>query len=456
MQYSFDIAIIGGGAAAALSAMQLASQARQPLRIAVIDPAPALGQGVAYATTRPEHLLNVPAGKMSAWPDRPDDFLVWLRSQPAGPGAGDPQLAHRFMPRRCYPHYLRQRLDQALSRSGSRLEHIRARAVQLHGTDGQWSLQLDPGHRVQAPRILLATGNAPRPLPARGATGLAAPALLQAWAYEQVAAVPANADVAIIGTGLSMVDALMSLHAGGHRGTIHLLSRHALLPLAHAHAHQADAGLDVQALLALGLRSRLRQVRLRARQVQASGQAWQAVLEALRPHVRALWQSLGSADQRRFLRHLVRYWDIHRHRIAPEVASRLAALVASGQLHLHRARLDLVVAGPRCVRLSTRGHDGHERILDVDHLVNATGMEMRVQAMRNPLLEHLLGQGHARPGRHGIGLDSDGCGRLLDARGNACDSLRVIGSLRVGQEWESIAIPDLRQQAAVLAADWSA
>jgi uncharacterized NAD(P)/FAD-binding protein YdhS len=74
--------------------------------------------------------------------------------------------------------------------------------------------------------------------------------------------------------------------------------------------------------------------------------------------------------------------------------------------------------------------------------------------MRNPLLEQLLGDGHARPGAHGLGLASDAQGRLLDAQGHAQDDLRVAGSLRIGEAWESIAVPELRVQAQVIACDW--
>ena len=126
----------------------------------------------------------------------------------------------------------------------------------------------------------------------------------------------------------------------------------------------------------------------------------------------------------------------------------------AGRLHVHRARLDMALAGERCVQLTARTRNGGLLALDVDHVINATGLEMRVQAMRNPLLDQLLGDGHACAGAHGIGLATDREGRMLDAAGDAQDDLRVIGSLRVGESWESIAIPELRVQAEAVARDW--
>ncbi|MET0129100.1 MAG: pyridine nucleotide-disulfide oxidoreductase, partial [Stenotrophomonas chelatiphaga] len=85
---------------------------------------------------------------------------------------------------------------------------------------------------------------------------------------------------------------------------------------------------------------------------------------------------------------------------------------------------------------------------DLGALVNATGVETRAEGLRNPLLRQLLAEGIARPGPHGLGLDSQATGdRLIDADGNADDAIGVLGSLRIGTLWESLAVPELRQQA---------
>ena len=105
-----DIAIIGGGAAGVLTAIGVLRGAAGALRVALIEPQLPLGRGVAYATRYPEHLLNVPAGKMSGFPDRPDDFLDYLVARDAFPGIGRDTLAQTFVSRHHYAGYLRQRL----------------------------------------------------------------------------------------------------------------------------------------------------------------------------------------------------------------------------------------------------------------------------------------------------------------------------------------------------------
>ena len=73
------ILIVGGGFSGAMLAVHLLHQSSS-LSVAVIDPGSLPGRGLAYSSPRRFHLLNVPAGEMSAFPDLPDDFLRWGRN----------------------------------------------------------------------------------------------------------------------------------------------------------------------------------------------------------------------------------------------------------------------------------------------------------------------------------------------------------------------------------------
>ncbi|WP_368563066.1 FAD/NAD(P)-binding protein [Pseudoxanthomonas sp. UTMC 1351] len=440
----FDLAIIGGGAAGVLATIHALRVARTAVRIVLIEPAERLGEGVAYATRYREHLLNVPIRRMSAFDDAPADFLDYMMDV-SDDGADRQTLAHQYAERRQYGHYLRDRLERARAASSATLQILRGRMIGLVETGDVFHLDLQDGESLSAQTVLLAVGNASKPLPARGAGALPAGAVIPAWDFDAVKAIPVNASVCIVGSGLSMVDSALSLADNGHRGNIHVLSRHTLLPLSHS--KHAVADFDTQQLLAMNLRQRMRFLRAAARDAAVQGLPWQAVMERIRPLGQTLWQSLSVADQRRFLRHVVRLWDVHRHRIAPQVHARIKELQISGQLEQHRGRLDAVMPIGACVRLVLRQHDGRDQPLDVDRIINATGVEMRAQTMRNPLLLELLGSGHAQAGPHGIGLRTDRDGALLNAQGQPQPRLMVIGSLRIGCLWESIAVPELRGQA---------
>ncbi|MCD9032079.1 FAD/NAD(P)-binding protein [Luteimonas sp. Y-2-2-4F] len=438
MEPDHDVAIAGGGASAVLLALQL--RRRWPgCRIGVAEPAARLGAGAAYATRQDEHLLNVPAGGMSADPDAPGDFVDHLRAQGF---AAD--VAARYVPRRLYHDYLAARLRVL---PGAAPHHARAEAV---GYDpAGCALLLASGERLRARAVVLATGNRPRGLPVE-VPAQAAGRVIGAWDHDAVAALPAAADVAIVGTGLSMVDAALGLHARGHRGRIVALSRHALLPLPHA--APGEAAVDLDALLALPLRARLHALRREAAALRRDGRPWQWLMQALRPHGVALWRSLGDADRARFLRHAVRYWDVHRHRIAPEAAAVLDAMIARGDLSLAQARLEAIAPEQGRLRLDARARDGRALQWRVDAAIDATGIETRLAHSADPLLAALREAGLVRAGPCGLGLDVDADGAVRDAGGRARDDLYAIGSLRIGAEWESVAIPELRVQAARIAA----
>lgn len=444
-EQAVDLAIIGGGAAGVLTAIQLLREGTVSRRIALVEPEPPLARGVAYATTHDGHLLNVPAGKMSGFAEQPDDFLDYLCQVQAYPHLDRDTLARSYVSRRHYAAYLQQRLRQAQAGSAAQLQLIQDSVVALDPDSEGVRLALQGGGQLRARAVTVAVGNSLRPLPARGAQALSPAQRVEAWNFEAVQAIDPRADVCIAGSGLSMADSVVSLLANGHRGAIHVISRHALLPLPHAEG--TPAGFDVRPLLAMGLRGRMRVLRQLAREAQADGQPWQMVMDRLRPYGQALWRSLDDADQRRLLRHVVRYWDVHRHRIAAPVHAQLQALRDSGQLQIHRGRVDAVSLDGNHVRLTADGPRGSRLHLQVQCVVNATGVETRGQGMRNPLLQQLLGSGIARSGPHGIGMDTDVDGQLVAADGTPYPRIQVVGSLRIGRLWESLAIPELRQQA---------
>lgn len=104
------IAVVGGGFAGTMVAANLlraagAHEAR--VHVVLIDRQASFGEGAAYRTADPRHLLNVPASHMSAWPDAPSDFLDWRRAR------APETAAYEFVPRRVYGEYVRSRFVEA-------------------------------------------------------------------------------------------------------------------------------------------------------------------------------------------------------------------------------------------------------------------------------------------------------------------------------------------------------
>ena len=176
-----DLAIIGGGAAGVLVAIQVLRQARAPLVLAIFEPASQLAQGIAYATPWPEHLLNVPAAKMSAFPDQPGDFLDYLQAVNAYPGEARELLGERYVSRHHFAAYLQQRLQDAAVASPAQLQEIAQPVLGLQPDDHGYHLQLGDGSTLHAAQAVIATGNSMRPLPVAGADALPADDVVEAW-----------------------------------------------------------------------------------------------------------------------------------------------------------------------------------------------------------------------------------------------------------------------------------
>ena len=437
----FDAVIVGGGAAGTLVAIRLLAEGGR--RVAIVEPDAVLARGAAYSTEYPEHLLTVIASRMSAIEEDPGHFVRFLAGE--APGANAETLGNTFAPRRDYGRYLRHTLAAQPGRDA--LLHVRDRAVDIAtGDNDDRIVRLASGASLRAAHVVLAVGNAPRTLPSCLRHDGARTA--DAWDYAAVHAIERDADVCIIGSGLSMADAASSLAENGHRGRIHVLSRHGLMPLPHARAgSQHGAGVDD--LLPLGMLGRWRAIRRRVAEGITVGEPWQWSFDRLRHHGEALWRSLDDDERRRFLRHAVRYWDIHRHRIAPQVGDMLERLRSSGQLDIAAGRLLAIEAdgnGGSRIRLRPR-HATQERAIHADWIVNATGVETNIDLRPGELMHALRERGRVLPGRQGIGIASTGVGQVIDAHGRPDPRLLVLGALRIGDLWESIAIPELRAQA---------
>ena len=85
-------------------------------------------------------------------------------------------------------------------------------------------------------------------------------------------------------------------------------------------------------------------------------------------------------------------------------------------------------------------------------VVNCTGGEANVLRASDQLMQQLLRDGLARPHANGIGLDLDAQGRVVSADGDMTQRLFAIGPLSQGADWESVAVPELRERAAAIAA----
>ena len=427
------VAIIGGGFSGTLLAVNLLRH--DGPRATLIERRPHTARGVAYAAAHPDHLLNVRADNMSALPDDPGHFARWLEATHGDAIKG-------FAPRLVYGDYLDALLAETVARSAGRLRVVQAEAIDVAAADDGMHVALATGETIAADHVVLAPGNLPPHTPA-GIDPSALPAGSYAadpWSADIAADLAPDDVVLVLGTGLTMVDIALLLDARGFRGRIVALSRRGLLPRPHADGVPKTQRPERPEPTAIGL---LRALRARTGEIE-----WRAAVDELRPYTQSIWRAMALPEQKRFLRHLRAWWDVHRHRLAPSVWSRIAAMREAGRLDVGAAKLiDAVRDGDHVrVRYRPRHSDAIET-LRVRRIVNGTGPQGDLTATQEPLLRALTDRGLLRADRLRIGIDVDQDSQTIGADGTASDRLLAVGPMTRGAFWEIVAVPDIRRQA---------
>ena len=450
-----DVAIIGGGFSGAMVAVHVARLAGSGApRVVLFEKADRLARGLAYGTRCDQHLLNVPAGLMSALPDQPTHFLDWLRAR-------DPSAHHgTFAPRRVYGDYLQGLLTAAATSSATVIDAVRDEVIDLEvrAVDGPKPIRLTTraGERIAVDRVVLALGHAkPQDPKELERPGLAEGYVADPWSPGALDGLAADDPIALLGTGLTAVDLIVQARTMGHRGTIYAISRHGLLPCRHRTSPSAPPHANGPSIRVEGettTRGLFRRVRSEAARCQAMGSDWRSVVDALRPLTQSLWRALDEGERRRFLRHVAPRWDVHRHRIAPHIDDQLQEARRAGQLVVLAGRVADMARSDGMTEVSFRRRGAATaETLYVRRVINCTGPARDIRVGSSDLVRSLIARGIARPGPLGLGLDVDDSGALIGQDGRAQDRILAIGPLLKERLWETTAVRELRTQALDLA-----
>lgn len=443
---SYDVALVGSGFSAICTAAHLLSSLPAEASIAIVGDESDFGRGTAYRTELPYHRLNVPAGRMSVFPDRPNDFIDWLTENRI---TTDP-LA--FASRGDYGLYLRDRLANLLRsrEQRARVDFIRAKASACRPDGaGGFSFVLESDGQLHAKNVILCLGLGSASLPVQTVAkdeGEAHRIISHCWQPGWLSKVKAGDRICILGSGLTMIDQVLTLRGKGHQGPIHVLSRRGLVPHPHispptapADPNLPDGAMEISAILQT------------LRRLVREGTPWRAVMDGLRPKTQVLWQSLTPAQRSRFLRHALPWWNIHRHRIAPEVSHAFAKLLSDGILEIHAGYLRSIDEQEEgMVVRYRRRHTQILKELQVDWVINCTGME-RAGIGHSRLLETMRDDGVLLLDSFGLGVEVDEQSRLLRKDGESWPGLFAAGALTAGRFWEITAVPDIRVQAQKIA-----
>lgn len=440
-----QIAIIGGGCSAVLTVVQILKQRTQPVRIDVYEPSENIGRGVAYSTPSELHRLNVPAARMGAFPDVHDDFHRWVQDKGISITPGG------FAPRPLYGAYLTELFESTVLRhaSTSTVTHIREVVLQIKKDphdEERWSVVTSSGGRTGYDAVVLAIG-----LPDGGwpksisgleesSTGYPEVFIEDVWGYP-LESFKEGAHVGVLGTGLSAIDVSMSVLTSASNTKVTLMSRHGLVPAPHFTEPTEAVPLEKANFIGT-----LREIVATFTSLLKEYR-WDAVIDSIRPHIPRIWSGFTQRERDVFIRHFRHRWDISRHRMAPEIAERIRAWQAEGRLEIIGGTCTSVVVSPdsRKIQVEIHTKSGTTKT-EVDTLCNCTGFRALSDSDYNGLLSNLVRNGY-------VALDASKTGVMPSPALSLVlqPGLFVLGALLRAVRWESIAVPELRQQAAEVA-----
>jgi uncharacterized NAD(P)/FAD-binding protein YdhS len=439
------VVIVGGGCSGLLVAVHLL-RIGYPGGVTIVEPRCKLGRGLAYSTPFDEHLLNVPAAKMSALPDAPDHFLKWLTAK-NWPGAAPDS----FAPRRVYGEYLEDVLQAEIQTGLNRnFRHIRAEVVDIDRDGGGARLALSDNSTIRAERVVLALGNPascrPLDIPMRGLEDRwhASP-----WLGDALRVRFAGERILLLGTGLTAVDAVLALQSQGAGCETHMISRRGILP--HVHNPRLRTAMPPVLLQRSSLRLMFRELRAQIGTLRDQDLCWRLAIDSLRPVSNQIWQDLPMSDRKTFQRHLRTYWETHRHRMAPEVRQRMDRYRAENRVRVFAGRLREASQREHAIeaRIALRG--AGERVVEVDRIISCVGIQEDYANSPRSLIHSLIQKGQASANDLGMGFRTDRHGALVDATARPSPVIFTLGPPLRGELFETTAVPEIRVQAEALA-----
>ena len=444
----FDVAIVGAGFAGIACASALVR--RNPaLNIVLLDPAAQLPAGLPFAGARPEHLLNVRADQMSLDSAQPLHFCDYLGKHDRAQygDLGSVAIGEVFAPRALYCDYVRAVFKQAqhdAAAAGGQVKQVRVQVGEITRVNQHYLIFGKPGDddaddvvQIGAPHVILALGAGEYKSMIKHPLWHVGP-----WRLNELPAHTPGDTALIIGSGLTGIDSAQTLHRLGWRGAIKMLSPNARLPAANFERALAIWQLAPDFVQHCQTpRQFLQALRAELARARAVGIDWRAVLNALRSITTEIFLAWTPRQRTSVLRRAGSLWGMHRHRMPPSVAALIHALQFSGKLSLVSGRfIDVTVctASALQVRVSAGVGGGAESTQDYALVIDARGPNYRTADW--PVVTKLINAGLLKASLTGFGL-------LVDVDGRAGQQIYALGVLTYGERLETMAVPEIRQQA---------
>ncbi|WP_175534882.1 MULTISPECIES: FAD/NAD(P)-binding protein [unclassified Pseudomonas] len=442
------LVIIGAGFSGAVTAIEFLKRAPEGAHLTIINRSGKMARGLAYGTNSAHHLLNVPAGNMSALVDQPDSFLAFCQKI-------DPEThSGSFVSRKLYGTYLSELLSQAETQSRVKCSRITGEVLSIQPEGAGAIIDVSTGERIIADHVVLAFGNF-SPARPQGLQQLDTCSAYTEDPWLPSIQGPSNQAprVLLVGSGLTAVDTLVSLRQSHPEAKITMVSRRGLLPTAHRdRMPPAGFSTTICAELLVAAPKISSYMRLVRQEVARSPEHWREVVAALRPITSELWGRLPLDERKRFLRHVQPHWDVYRHRVAPQTFRIYQEAFSTSNVNLIAGRILSISVEEACVsvHIKTRGTDN---IVEgkFDQIINCTGPCTDISKINDTFISYLSKKAIICPDELNIGINVDKHYGVIDHSGKNLNWLSYVGPMLKAQLWEATAVPELRQHARALA-----
>jgi uncharacterized NAD(P)/FAD-binding protein YdhS len=450
--------IIGVGFTGTMTAVQLIDKSTEADEIILINDKESLNKGIAYNPYSDKHLLNVVAGKMSAYPGNPDHFLDWVMQKDEYKNEDKAIIANSFLPRQIYGEYLSEIWKDAKKKAKSKqiqISVIDSFVVDLDVSNNYVDLWLNNGLKLKVDYCVIATGNhIPRNPKIKNLCFFNSPNYFQnPWRVESVKNTNKNLPVLIIGNGLTMVDTVFGLLEHGFKGKIYSISPHGFNILPHRQNGLEYSKLTEELRTDMTIYELVNLVNKHIKTVREHGVSAEPIIDSLRPHTQKIWQSFSDKEKDLFMSRIRHLWGVARHRIPIYSHDKIQHLKIDGKLNINSGKIiDITESNESIIVQYFDKKENEIKAINVSRVINCTGPETDLMYLEKNFLKNCLLKGILTQDKLKLGIKTDTeTFQIIRSDGKPHTNLYTIGSNLKGELWESTAVNELREQAEKLA-----
>lgn len=439
------IGIIGGGYSALAVAYELIQLSRVPVELLIFDPTSYAGKGIAYSTDCPLHLLNVPVGRMGALRGKSEDFFEWLLAEPHKWRSLDPSFkrlevgSEKYFPRMIYGMYLqdfKQSLEKLVFEKNCQLRFVKKECVDIcrdQPDQKVWRIITTDNREIyHADHIILAMSS---PWTQKFPAIQHERYLEQPWpimtnvslAKQKLDCLGCYSKVGIIGSGLTMLDALAMLKYLSFDGQIEVISNKKLLPLEDRESEEIREIKLVEIPTNL-----LKAFKIIRKLIDKTGD-WLPVFRSLRLITQELWERLTPTDKRKFIERLLSFWNIHRHRVPSEVKKIFEDYQEAQSLSFIKGKVVNIESCDHKINI-VYSNQKENNTKTYDLVINCTGPNFNIEKHSSPFIQRVLKKQYIQPDTLGMGIDPEN------------ETIHPLGALTFGTYFEITSVPDIREQ----------